>query len=81
MAYCRRFARIVEAQRRQDDRGPGRRDVRGAAKTLLLLFVISFLPFGAWSLVANNLVHWFGIAQFGYVLSAYLQNPTWMRDP
>ena len=53
----------------------------GGAKTLLLLFVISFLPFGALSLVANNIVHWFGIAQLAYVLSAYLQNPTWMRDP
>ncbi len=52
----------------------------GASRTLLLLFVISFLPFGAYTLLANNLFHWFGIAQFGYAVSAWLQNPTWTRD-
>jgi hypothetical protein len=53
----------------------------GASRTLLLLFMISFLPFGAYTLLANSILHWFGVAQLGYVLGAWLQNPTWMRDP
>jgi hypothetical protein len=52
----------------------------GASRTLLLLFVISFLPFGAYTLLANNFFHWFGIAQSGYAVSAWIQNPIWMRD-
>ena len=53
----------------------------GASRTLLFLFVASFLPFGAYGLLANTVLHWFGVAQCGYAVSAWLQNPTWMRDP
>ncbi|HEY2150340.1 MAG TPA: hypothetical protein VGH34_06015 [Vicinamibacterales bacterium] len=39
---------------------------------LLALFVFSFLPFGAYLMLVPSQMHWFGVLQFGYLVSLAL---------
>jgi len=46
--------------------------MRGAWRALIVLFVVSFLPFGFYFMLTPGIFHWIGFAQLGYLASAAL---------
>jgi hypothetical protein len=46
-----------------------------ARRTLVGLFIISFFPFSLYLMLTSGIGHWFGVAQFGYVVAAALVSP------
>jgi hypothetical protein len=49
--------------------------VRRAARTLFVLFAISFFPFSLYLMLTPGIWRWFGVAELGYVVAAVLVRP------